>query len=69
MLFKLPNFEPLEFDAVFRALNCYEAGMDFADSMHLALSGKAKAVSFMTSDKAFAKRARKEEAYPPIELL
>ncbi|MDP2880099.1 MAG: type II toxin-antitoxin system VapC family toxin [Azonexus sp.] len=69
LLFNLPNFEPLEFDAVLRALNGYEAGMDFADAMHLALSGKAKAESFITSDKAFAKRAKKEEAYPPIELL
>jgi predicted nucleic-acid-binding protein len=69
LLFKLPNFEPLEFDAVLRALNWYEAGMDFADSMHLALSGKAKADSFITADKAFAKRAKKEEASPPIELL
>lgn len=69
LLFNLPNFEPLEFDAVLRALNWYEAGLDFADSMHLALSGKAKADSFITSDKVFAKRAKKEGAYPPIELL
>jgi predicted nucleic-acid-binding protein len=69
LLFNLPNFEPLEFDAVLRALNGYEAGMDFADAMHRALSGKAKAESFVTSDKAFAKRAKKEEASPPIELL
>lgn len=69
LLFNLPNFEPLEFDAVLRALNWYEQGMDFADAMHLALSGKGKAVSFITSDKAFAKRAKKEAAHPPVELL
>lgn len=69
LLFNLPNFEPLKFDAVLRALNWYETGMDFADSMHLALSGKAKADSFITFDKAFAKRAKKEETFPPVELL
>lgn len=69
LLFNLPNFEPLEFEAVLRALNWYEAGMDFADAMHLALSGKAKAESFITTDKAFAKRAKKEETFPPVVLL
>lgn len=69
LLFNLPNFEPLEFDAVLRALNWYESGMDFADAMHLALSGKSKAIAFLTSDKAFAKRAKKEGAHPPVELL
>lgn len=69
LLFNLPNFEPLEFDAVLRALNSYETGMDFADAMHLALSGKAKAVSLITADKAFAKRAKNQGTYPPVELL
>lgn len=43
-------------DAVVRALRWASSGTDFADALHLALSGGANA--FMTFDRDFARRSR-----------
>ena len=42
-----------------------EAGMDFADALHLALSGKAERVA--TFDEALVKQAHKAGALPVVE--
>lgn len=62
LLFSLENFKPLELDALLHTLALYESGFDFGDALHLALSAKAKLESFMTMDKALAKRAKREGA-------
>ncbi len=46
--------------AVSEALSGYEAGLDFADALHLSLSGEA--ARFATFDSRFAKKARKLQA-------
>ncbi len=66
-LFALPNFKPLEFDTVLRALTWYEAGMDFGDALHLATSTRAGLTEFLTMDKAMAKRAHREGASIPVK--
>jgi len=67
LLFSLPNFKPLELDAVLHALAWYESGFDFGDALHLALSARAKLDGFMTMDKALAKRAKREGIAPPVK--
>lgn len=52
---------------VMRACEWYLAGMDFADALHLALSGEAS--SFATFDRKLATRAAKVEALPQVQLL
>ena len=42
-------------DEIFIALNGYEQGLDFADALHLASSGRAE--GFATFDQKMAKRA------------
>ena len=42
---------------VFQALSWFDAGLDFADALHLASSARAEA--FATFDSAFARRARR----------
>jgi len=42
---------------VFQAVSWYEAGLDFADALHLASSMQAD--KFVTFDSAFIKKARK----------
>ena len=67
LLFGLPNFRPLEREALVSALTGYEAGLDFADALHLALSAKAQ--QFLTADKSVAKRAKRKGLAPPVELV
>ena len=56
-LLGLPNSKPIQ-EAVVRAtLAHYARGMDFADALHLTLSGVDEA--FMTFDKAFVRRGAK----------
>lgn len=43
--------------AIAQALDWFEAGLDFADALHLALSGDAE--GFVTFDTRLAKRARR----------
>ena len=52
----LPNVVPDAPAAVAAALDAYEAGLDFADALHLASVPKAKA--FFTFDRRLAKAAR-----------
>ena len=63
-LLGLPNFKLREFDAVFRAVQWYEEGLDFADAMHLA-SGDGGA-AFYTFDRGLIKRAGKLGTLPLI---
>ena len=62
----LNNFVPQNLDALAQAIQAYEAGMDFADALHLALSANASA--FKTFDQSFVKTARKLRAAPEVSL-
>lgn len=54
-------------DAVWVALDAFDAGMDFADAMNLARSSRAS--TFATFDKGLARRAKRLALSPPMELL
>jgi predicted nucleic-acid-binding protein len=54
-------------DAVLAALDAFQAGLDFADALHVARSSRA--VSFATFDRQLAKRAKALALSPDIELL
>jgi len=56
-LLGLPNFSPPDANAIRKALHAYAHGMDFADSLHLALSNSDQAM--MTFNRAFVRRAGK----------
>ncbi len=60
----LPNIRVREIEAVTYAIRWYEAGLDFADALHLALSDKDE--GFLTFDKTLVKRAGKINAFPPV---
>ena len=57
LLLGLANFKPAHLEELKQALAWYAQGLDFADALHLALSGEAE--KFMTFDKRFAKVAKK----------
>ncbi len=59
----LPHARPQHPEAVRVALGWVDAGMDIADALHLALSGKA--TKFLTFDTTLARRAAKLGAQPP----
>ena len=66
-LLGLPNFKPKSFEALCQAIKWYEAGMDFGDAMHLALSeGDEVFVSF---DKPLAKIATQYDIAPVVLVL
>jgi predicted nucleic-acid-binding protein len=66
-LLGLPNFKPKSFEALCHALKWYEAGMDFGDALHLALStGDEVFVSF---DKALGKIAARHNTAPVVQVL
>lgn len=52
---------------VLAAIDGFNAGLDFADALHLARSSRA--VSFVTFDRRFATRAQALALSPPVELL
>ena len=54
-------------DAVLSALDAYDAGLDFADALHLKRS--AGSTSFATFDQKLAKRAKTLGLTPQVELL
>jgi predicted nucleic-acid-binding protein len=56
-LLGLPNLKPEDPQAVTQALAWYEDGLDFADALHLASSGRAE--KFATFDRDFAKKSSK----------
>lgn len=56
-LLGLPNVTPGNAQAIAAALEWFEAGLDFADALHLALAGEVE--EFVTFDARLAKRARR----------
>jgi predicted nucleic-acid-binding protein len=66
-LMGLPNFIPHERDALLYALRWFETGMDFGDSLHLALSASDE--SLITFDRDFASRAVRAETFPDVRLI
>ena len=54
-------------DAVLVAIDAFEKGLDFADALHVARSGRAS--GFATFDQRLAKRAKALGLTPPVELL
>ena len=60
----LPNFKPREFEAVCRAIQWHEQGMDFGDALHLALSAREE--KLLTFDQALTKLAGKIGAAPTV---
>jgi len=63
-LLALRNVRPQNTDLVFQALRWAVQGMDLADALHLALSGKAE--RFATFDEDLVKLGRKLDLQPPI---
>lgn len=66
-LIGLPNFIPEQFQAVLYALRWFESGMDFADSLHLALSNAQE--TLMTFDRDFAQAAIRAQAFPEVKMV
>ncbi len=66
-LLGMPNFKPKAFDALCHASTWYEAGMDFGDALHLALSAEDDA--FVTFDKALGNLATRHDVAPPVRVL
>ncbi|MFT4102514.1 MAG: type II toxin-antitoxin system VapC family toxin [Burkholderiaceae bacterium] len=54
-------------DAVLAALDALDAGVDFADALHVTRS--VRAVAFATFDRGLARRGRRAALTPTIELL
>ena len=67
VLLGLPNFKPKSFEALCQAIKWYEAGMDFGDALHLALSAGDEV--FVSFDKAFEKIATQHETAPAVQVL
>lgn len=65
-LYSIKHFMPQYFDVLASALQWYESGMDFADSIHLAMSTQESA--FITFDKSLFKKARRLGAFPEVIL-
>ena len=67
-LIGLPNVAVENWQAVLKACEYSERGLDFADALHLARSADAEA--FVTfDDKKFARRAQKLATIPPVMAL
>lgn len=66
-LFGLPNFQPREPEALLYALRWFEAGLDFGDALHLALSASEEMLR--TFDKRFVKKAARIDAFPVVKRL
>ena len=54
-------------DRVLAALDAFDAGLDFADAMHIARSSRAS--GFATFDRRLSKRTKGLALGPPVELL
>ncbi len=63
-LLGLPGVEIEDRPAVARALDWYRHGLDFADALHLASSGRADA--FATFDRALRRKARALAGAVPV---
>lgn len=66
-LLGLPNFKPKSFEALCHAIKWYEAGMDFGDALHLALSESDEA--FVSFDKTLGKIAAHHDTSPAVRVL
>lgn len=64
LLLGLHNFKPPQAAAVRAALHGYLQGLDFADALHLALSGGSDAL--LSFDKGFARKAARLGLQPPV---
>ncbi|HWS75034.1 MAG TPA: type II toxin-antitoxin system VapC family toxin [Quisquiliibacterium sp.] len=64
LLLSLPGFRPQHGTALRQALAWYAQGLDFADALHLALSCDDQRLA--TIDQAFARRAARIGASPPV---
>lgn len=62
----LPNMRLANEVALYRAVQWFEQGMDFADALHLGLSPATATMA--TFDKDFVTRARRIEAFPAVVL-
>ncbi|MBN8475171.1 type II toxin-antitoxin system VapC family toxin [Sulfuritalea sp.] len=62
----LPNMRLPNESALYRAVQWFEQGLDFADALHLGLSPAT--ATLMTFDKDFVSKAKRAEAFPPVAL-
>lgn len=60
----LPTVEIEDADRVARALDWFEAGLDFADAMHLAAAGDGE--TFVTFDRGLIRRAGRLATAVPV---
>lgn len=67
-LLGLPRLRVEDEAAVVSGLEGYEAGLDFADALHLSSSGTA-VTEFATFDRALARKAASKEIGPRVNLL
>lgn len=65
-VFGLPNMRLPNEAALYRAVQWFEQGMDFADALHLGLSPATATLA--TFDKDFASKARRLEAFPAVVI-
>ena len=62
----LPNMRLPNEASLFRAVQWFEQGMDFADALHLALSPASATLT--TFDKDFVGKAKRLDAFPIVTL-
>ncbi|MFZ4537213.1 type II toxin-antitoxin system VapC family toxin [Propionivibrio sp.] len=62
----LPNMRLPHEAALYRAVQWFEQGLDFADALHLALSPAT--ATLMTFDKDFANKAKRADAFPAVAM-
>lgn len=62
----LPNMRLPNETALYRAVQWFEQGLDFADALHLGLSPAT--ATLMTFDKDFVGKAKRAEAFPVVAL-
>lgn len=62
----LPTMRLPNETALYRAVQWFERGLDFADALHLALSPATS--TLLTFDKDFVGKAKRTEAFPTVTL-
>ena len=65
-LTELDNLQFHEPDRVLKALDAFQAGMDFADALHVSLTGDGE--TFVTLDRDLARRAKQNIHHVSVEL-
>jgi hypothetical protein len=63
----LANFNPSQSAEIAVAVTMYEAGLDFAGALHLALSDGHDAL--LTFDERFVGRAQQSGTTPPVQAV